>query len=380
MASVSKEKNCYRVQFFPPECRKRQTLRLGKVTRRVAEEVRRHVERIIASRVSGLPLEEQCESWVARLPGPLRQRLIDLQVIGDTGRKQRSTLAGFLADYIAARTDIEVSTREALRGAGRWLEAYFGPDRDLDSITPGETDTYRTWLGSEGKQAENTTRRLCGRAKQFFRAALRQRLIRENPFAEMKRLIVGASPERRIKFIDDAKAQRVLSACPDDEWRLIFALARYGGLRVPSELVSLRWEDIDWKAGRFTVTCIKTKHHEGRELRLVPIFPELRPYLENWRDQAPEDSKWVIGRLRSGKANLRTQMLRILKRARIAHWPKLFQNLRSSRETELMAVYPAHVVCAWLGNTPKVAMKHYLQVTEEDYRKASESPTDRQAG
>lgn len=84
--------------------------------------------------------------------------------------------------------------------------------------------------------------------------------------------------------------------------------------------------------------------------------------------------------MRSGKANLRTQMLRILKRARIAHWPKLFQNLRSSRETELMAVYPAHVVCAWLGTTPKVAMKHYLQVTEEDYRKASESPTDRQAG
>ena len=133
-------------------------------------------------------------------------------------------------------------------------------------------------------------------------------------------------------------------------------------------------------AGRFTVTCIKTKHHEGRELRLVPIFPELRPYLEKWRQQAPEDAKWGIGRSRSGKAYLRTQMLRILKRASIVYWPKLFLNLRSSRETELMAVYPAHVVCAWLGNTPKVAMKHYLQVTEEDYRKASESPTDRQAG
>jgi integrase len=381
MASVSKEQNGrWRVQFFPPECRKRQTLRLGKVTQRVAEEVRRHVERIIASRVAGLPLEEQCESWVARLPGPLRQRLIDLQVIADTGRKQRSTLAGFLADYIATRTDVEASTRDNYRSAARWLEAYFGPDRDLDSIAPGEADAYRTWLGTEGKQAENTTRRLCGRAKQFFRAALRQRLIRENPFAEMKKLIVGASPERRIKFIDDAKARRVLAACPDDEWRLIFALARYGGLRVPSELVGLKWDDIDWKAGRFTVTCIKTKHHEGRELRLVPIFPELRPYLEAWRNQAPEDSTWVIGRSRSGKANLRTQMLRILKRAKIRSWPKLFQNLRSSRETELMAAYPAHVVCAWLGNTPKVAMKHYLQVTDDDYRRAAGSPTDRQAG
>jgi integrase len=381
MASASKEKNGrWRVQFFPPGCRKRQTLRLGKVPQRVAEEVCRHIERIIASREAGLPLEEQSENWVARLPGPLRQRLIDLQVICDTGRKQRGTLGGFVADYIAARTDIETSTRESLRGAGRWLEAYFGADRDMDSITPGEADAYRAWLRSEGKQAENTARRLCGRAKQFFRAALRQRLIRENPFADMKKLIVGASPEQRIKFIDSAKAQRVLAACPDDEWRLIFALARYGGLRVPSELVGLKWDDIDWKPGRFTVTCVKTKHHEGREVRVVPIFPELRPYLEAWRRQNTEDSTWVIRRSRSGKANLRTQMLRILKRAKIRSWPKLFQNLRSSRETELMAVFPVHVVCAWLGNTPKVAMKHYLQVTDEDYRKAADSPTDRQAG
>lgn len=81
-----------------------------------------------------------------------------------------------------------------------------------------------------------------------------------------------------------------------------------------------------------------------------------------------------------GKANLRTQMLRILKRAKIGSWPKVVQNLRSSRETELMAVYPARVVCAWLGKTPKVAMKHSLEVTDKDYRRAAGSPTDRQAG
>ena len=43
-------------------------------------------------------------------------------------------------------------------------------------------------------------------------------------------------------------------------------------------------------------------------------------------------------------------------------WPKLFQNMRASRETELTAEYPLNVVCAWIGNSPAVAQTHYLQV------------------
>jgi len=33
-----------------------------------------------------------------------------------------------------------------------------------------------------------------------------------------------------------------------------------------------------------------------------------------------------------------------------------------------------------MGNTPKVAAKHYLHVTEEDYRKARGKKPGRQAG
>ena len=48
--------------------------------------------------------------------------------------------------------------------------------------------------------------------------------------------------------------------------------------------------------------------------------------------------------------------------------------MRKSRETELAAVYPLHVVTAWLGNTPKIAMKHYLMVTDSDFQKAMQNP------
>jgi hypothetical protein len=79
----------------------------------------------------------------------------------------------------------------------------------------------------------------------------------------------------------------------------------------------------------------------------------------------------VVTRYRDTNQNLRTQLLRIIKRAGLKHWPKLFQNLRAIRETELRRSHPTHVVCAWIGNSPKVAAKNYLQVTEEDSANAT---------
>ena len=80
-------------------------------------------------------------------------------------------------------------------------------------------------------------------------------------------------------------------------------------------------------------------------------------------------------RYREDDKNLRTEMGRIVDRAGVKRWPRIFQNLRASRETELCREYPLHVVTAWLGNTPKVAEKHYLDVTEEEYRRAASTPT-----
>ena len=37
--------------------------------------------------------------------------------------------------------------------------------------------------------------------------------------------------------------------------------------------------------------------------------------------------------------------------------------MRSTRATELIEIYPAHMVNAWLGHTEAVAMAHYRQTT-----------------
>jgi integrase len=165
-------------------------------------------------------------------------------------------------------------------------------------------------------------------------------------------------------------ARRVRDACPDNEWRLLFALSRYGGLRCPSENLLLRWGDVDWARNRLMVHSPKTENHEGKEERTIPLFPELLPHLFSVSEQAAEGSEFVITRYRDSNANLRAQFNRIVRRAGLKPWQKPFQNLRATRETELTASFPIHVVCEWIGNGTLIAAKHYLQVTDGHFDQA----------
>ena len=170
----------------------------------------------------------------------------------------------------------------------------------------------------------------------------------------------------------------------DAEWRLLIVLARYGGLRVPSEPLSLRWCDVDWQRKRVLVTAPNTEHHEGKGTRWIPMFPELVDPLRNVYEQAEPGDEFVIVNNRPAtlrdsagnwqNANLRTQFARIIRRAGFEPWPKLWQNLRSTRETELTGPghnHPLHVVTAWLGNTEAIAREHYLQITDGHFERAT---------
>ena len=69
--------------------------------------------------------------------------------------------------------------------------------------------------------------------------------------------------------------------------------------------------------------------------RFVPIFPELRPYLLEVFEQAEEGTEYAITRYRDKNANLRTQLQRIVRKAGLTLWPRLFHNLCATRQTEL---------------------------------------------
>lgn len=364
MASISSGLNGRRmIQFVGPD-RRRKSIRLGKLSLRQAETVRIRVEHLVAASLTRSASDGDTARWVADIDDALHEKLA---AAGLVAARHKAEVGAFIEAYIQSRHDTKPRTEVLYRETMGNLVAFFGETKPLRDVTPGDADDFRLFLLGKGL-GENTVRRRLGRAKQFFKAAVRRRLIEANPFADQK-CAVGSDPTR-MRFITRGEAERVLAACPDADWRLIFALARFGGLRTPSETLKLRWADIDWANERMTVTSPKTEHLEGKGSRRVPLFPELRPYLEEVFEQAEPAATFVLDRYQ-GHTNLGVPFRKIIQRSGIEPWPKLFQNLRATRETELAEEYPMHVVCAWIGNSQPVAAKHYLQVTEHHFRQAA---------
>jgi integrase len=367
MASISREPNGRRAIQFVAADGKRKSIRLGKVSQRVAEEIKVKVELLNAAVLSGLALDGETASWVAKIGDDLAEKLASVGLIAPRA-SATARLKEFIDGYIASRTDVKAQTVLNLTVCGRRLVQFFGAEKQLRDVSPGHADEFCAWLRSV--YAGATASRTINRAKQLFRAAQRKDLIARNPFEGCKP--GHQSNPARSCFMSRETAQQVIDACPDAEWRLIFALSRYGGLRCPSEHLALTWPDVDWERGRFRVHSSKLEHLESGGERWVPIFPELRPYLEEAFERAEPGTVYVINRYRDTNANLRTQLNRIIRKAGLTPWPKLFHNLRSTRQTELAAEFPLHVVCAWIGNKQAVAAEHYLQVTEADFQKAGQ--------
>lgn len=357
MASIGVDKRGNRYVQFEDTNRQRRTLRVGRVSKRDIETVRLRIERILSAQFTGSVPDAETSRWISEIGVKLQTKLADFGLID---AKQTATLGEFIDRYKASRTDVKKSTQDLWAAPHESLRDFFGDRKALRNISRGDAREWRRVAGAG--LAENTVRKYTAVAKSLFNAALEFDLIDSNPFTGLESSMV--MNKERMYFVTAKQSKLVLKACPSLDWKIIFALARYGGLRCPSEVLNLKWGDVLWDRKRFIVRENKTKQ------RMVPIFPELAPILESSFDAAPDGSEYVVSLARSSKSNLRTTMTKIIERAGIDPWPKIFQNLRSTRETELAGQFELHVVCDWIGNSRPVAMKHYLQITDDHFDRA----------
>jgi integrase len=301
MASISHDgRGLRRIQFIAGDGQRR-AIRLGKMTARQAERFRLNLESLIAAVGSGA-MDPETTEWLDGLSDVLHERLAAVGLVKSWTRSI-ATVEKFLSRFTSTLTG-KAGTQVFYGHTSRNLSEYFGPTRQLRSIGTEDADGWRAWLVSHEQLSPATVARRVVAARTIWKAAIRWGLAKSNPFSGVK----GGTQENESRkvFIDRATIAKLLEVAPDAEWKAIIALARYGGLRIPSELFALRWTDIDWEAGRFIVHSAKTEHHAGKATRVVPLFEELRPHLLACFEAADDGVEYVITRHRLGGLNLRT--------------------------------------------------------------------------
>ncbi|MGE4286939.1 MAG: tyrosine-type recombinase/integrase [Phycisphaerae bacterium] len=380
MATLKIRENSFCIRLAASENENRATITIGRVitgrrkrgeqgyTEQEATVFKANIETLIHCQCTGQPLTETLSEWAENLSSAHRRRLVVLGIIEPSERKKTLTVRKWTADYIKLKEQdkrLKLSTLKKYYATQRKINTFFRKELLVD-VTPRLALQFRNYLRNACGLCENTTAKHICHTKEIFAFAVENELVKKNPF-KGQGTNVKPNPARFF-YVTPELAREVLEACPDVEWRLIFALARFGGLRTPSETLRLKWEDINFEKNVIIVRASKTEHHEGGGVRKTPLFAELESLLLEAYEKAEPGAVYVIEQHRG--ENLRTQFTRILTRAGIVPWPKLFQNCRSTRETELFKLTQGNVkaVCQWIGNSEQVALKHYAQVTDEDSR------------
>ena len=392
MASVSRDNKGWRILFADADGIRR-TLRLGKVDRKAAESIRGHVEALLVAKTTGQPVRQETAAWLAGLGNVLRERLARAGLAPEP-KPSGLRLGDAVEQYLTRRTpNVKPASMVAVKQALANAVEFFGANKRLEEVTPGDADDFAGWLCREGRSRVQvnkspglrpaTAQKRIERVRAFFRDAVRRRLIAENPFEGIKPLRVDDAD--RQAYVPAEVVDRLIAETPSLEWKALLAMSRYLGVRVPSEPFSMTWDCVDWERGLLRIPSPKTAVH-GKDCRIAPLVPPVRKWLEALFDAAPAGQVYVFHELRqrdSTKAaergwwravNLRQHLLRLITRIGEKPWPRLWHSLRASAQTDLSARFPAHVVSAWLGNTVAVAAKHYLRVTPADFERAAKEP------
>jgi integrase len=367
MASVIKDgrggREGWRVRFYDGPNRRELYF---KGRKRDADDLARKCESLASAKTAGIAPDPELVVWARRLDESMRGSLVRWGLCEACSPKlskdEGKYLGPFADDYIQSRSDLKPNTRRNLNQTKRALVDYFGDRRPLRAIRPSDASAWQRWLQTNQGYSIATISGHTRKAKTIFRAAMIERLIESSPFDGLK----GGKESNvdRQRFIPRDVIDRILGKCPGPQWRLIVVLCRYAGLRCPSEVLRLRWTDLDWDRGSMRIDSTKTG------LRFVPMFPEVRKALEDAYDAAPVGAVRCVDEYDEASPNLRTQFNRILCRAHVEAWPRIFHNLRASCRTELQESLPDHVINRWLGQSSRVAEEHYLTAHDEHWNRA----------
>ncbi len=327
-----------------------------------------HLNRLVGAKMSGSKPDKSDMEWIASLPDAVHSQL-HAKGLCDA-RVKPVVFVDYLDAHFKSRAE---SSRVAMSTTERWNTAlgharsFFGK-MTLQAIKRRDAEGFRVYLlkrrgQTKATMSEATVRKTCSIISGALVEAIKQGLVASNPFSDVPKSNV-ASPDSEV-VVPAEDVLSVISYAEHPEDKMLLALARFAGLRIPSEIQELRWGHVNLKDNLLEVFAKKTQRY-GKTRRVIPIEPRLRTLLKDLKPAAASDEDYVLPYLRTYSA-LGVRFRRLCEAAGVKQWDKCFTNLRKSFASDMCIGRSPSDVAGWLGNTTPVFVKHYLRQQGEGY-------------
>ena len=355
-------KSAHVVQFMLDKQR-RSVFLDAKYSKRVAKEVSFYVDELAKSVEFGLTLERRVLTWLENIDDDLRERLGRAGLIS---ADKNVSIGELIELYMEAESpSMKHETISGKRVRFRQSEQRLDFTQRASRLDVVDVVRFKARLDADFSEA--TRAGILKAMARVYSWGESLGYVSSNPFSQVPK--GSFSNKKKETFVSQETYRRLIDGCDDAELRVLLALYRIGGLRL-SEAFEARWEDVDWDAERFTVRSPKTERC-GKDRRVIPLFSELRRELETLRSKSR--SKDFIVVKRRTKTSVYQAIKKLCADLGIPTWTRLVQNLRASRSNEIYREFNEVAESEWIGHSTVTARKHYLQLLDSDFVKATSS-------
>lgn len=262
----------------------------------------------------------------------------------------------YFAYYQANRRPQSVQRHQT---AYRALQATFGHQR-LADISPLDIERYKRQRQGAGVSGVTINRELAF-LKNLYSKAIEWGKVSDNP---VKKVRLYREDNARTRFLTDEEEARLLDCC-GPQLKPLVVTALHKGFRA-SELLSLTWQDVDFRRGVVTVRAGYAKNGEARS---VPMNQVLTATLKTVKLQRVEGEEVFCNRQGTPYRSFRTAFERAVRQADIADFT--FHDLRHTFASRLvMAGVDLPTVQKLLGHKEITMTLRYAHLSNDHMQAA----------
>ncbi|MDD3588556.1 MAG: phage integrase SAM-like domain-containing protein, partial [Thermoguttaceae bacterium] len=266
------------IHYYGNDRKSRFYLCLGqKYRRRQAEEIKILVENLLDAAATKRRLYPEEEEAVRRLPVDLKKRITEKGLLVGFQFLSVGEIWERYLDASEKDPRKKPSTVETYQTASKRFLEYFEPDIEPDDIELTDGSDWRDWLEDEFNLSEASAASTIVRTRTVFAWAQKNGYCQGNIFLNVRK---GSTENKEREFYVPMEwFEKVMTFCPDQEWRVYLALMRIGGVRM-GEAHALTWENVLWNEDKVRIISPKTERFQGHDERVIPFFPRLRQELQ----------------------------------------------------------------------------------------------------